>query len=184
MRATDRLSLRQPRKERGRYAEGRAASTGLGGGWGQIDHSPAFPAKAGIQSLDYRSSETVWVPAYAGKTEGVGGNYKHKHRNVTDLQSLFKRSSSPIDILSVELGVSIPCQQESPRTADQFDFINSVITKNPLKKTQKTPKTEIKTKFPPITTPETIKINPKNSQIKNPISNIIRDLVFGILLLW
>jgi len=32
VRATDRLSLRQPRKERGRYAEGRAASTGLGGG--------------------------------------------------------------------------------------------------------------------------------------------------------
>lgn len=32
VRATDELSLRQPRKERGRYAEGRAASTGLGGG--------------------------------------------------------------------------------------------------------------------------------------------------------
>jgi len=31
---------------------------------------PAFPAKAGIQSVDYRSSEKVWVPAFAGKEEG------------------------------------------------------------------------------------------------------------------
>ena len=31
---------------------------------------PAFPAMAGIQTVDYRSSETVWVPAFAGKTEG------------------------------------------------------------------------------------------------------------------
>ena len=31
----------------------------------------AFPAKAGIQTVDYRSSVTVWVPAFAGKTEGL-----------------------------------------------------------------------------------------------------------------
>ena len=27
-----------------------------------------FPAKAGIQILDYRPCDTVWVPAFAGKT--------------------------------------------------------------------------------------------------------------------
>ena len=40
--------------------------------------SAAFPAKAGIQSVDYRSRETVWVPPReggdcAGKAEGGRG---------------------------------------------------------------------------------------------------------------
>ena len=37
--------------------------------------SAAFPAKAGIQCVDYRARETVWVPPreggdFAGKAEG------------------------------------------------------------------------------------------------------------------
>ncbi len=32
--------------------------------------SAAFPAKAGIQWVDYRLSERVWVPACAGNTDG------------------------------------------------------------------------------------------------------------------
>ena len=32
--------------------------------------SAAFPAKAGIQIVVYRSYEKVWVPAFAGKEEG------------------------------------------------------------------------------------------------------------------
>ena len=34
------------------------------------DRAPAaFPAKAGIQMMDNRPGQTVWVPAFAGKVE-------------------------------------------------------------------------------------------------------------------
>ena len=32
--------------------------------------SSVFPAKAGIQMMDHRPSDTVWVPTFAGKEEG------------------------------------------------------------------------------------------------------------------
>ena len=40
--------------------------------------SAAFPAKAGIQSVDYRPSETVWVPAFAGKADWGRGRVDMK----------------------------------------------------------------------------------------------------------
>ena len=35
-------------------------------------HPPptAFPAKAGIQMMDHRPRQTVWLPGFAGKAEG------------------------------------------------------------------------------------------------------------------
>ena len=43
----------------------------MGGGLCLNPHPlPAFPAKAGIQWMDYRSRIRVWVPAFAGKADG------------------------------------------------------------------------------------------------------------------
>jgi hypothetical protein len=48
-------------------------STRAAGEGGQ-SRAAAFPAKAGIQCVNYRSRETVWVPAFAGKADGAGAS--------------------------------------------------------------------------------------------------------------